>query len=126
MRSLISILIALVIGYGIYRLYLTRVQPAGEGTAPTQAITITGVENDLLAIAQAERMYLTQHGSYASLEELIASGALATAKPGRDGYTYTVETTSNSFTVTARYSGPASPRFPTVVIDQTMQFRRTD
>ena len=126
MRTLISIVIALAIAFAVYRLYLTRVQPAGRGTAPTQAITITGVENDLLAIAQAERLYFAEHGSYASLDELISSGALLTQKPGRGGYTYSVETTGNSFTVTARYSGPPGPRYPTLAIDQTMQIRRIE
>jgi len=126
MRALISIVIALVIAFGIYRLYLTRVQPEGHGTAPTQAITITGVQNDLLAIAQAERLYLAEHGSYASLEELISSGALLMQKPGREGYTYSVETSANSFTVTARYSGPPGQRYPTLAIDQTMQILRLD
>ncbi len=126
MRALISIVIVLVIAYGVYRLYLTRVQPAGDGTAPTQAITITGVENDLLAIAQAERMYVVEHGSYASLADLISSGALAMAKPGRDGYTYSVETTANSFTVTASYSGPVVAQYPRLIIDQTMQIRRIE
>ncbi len=126
MRALISIVIALAIAFGIYRLYLTRVQPAGSGTAPTQAITITGVQNDLLAIAQAERLYLAEHGSYASLEELISSGALLMEKPGRDGYSYSVETTATSFTVTARYSGPPGPSYPMLTIDQTMAIRRVE
>jgi hypothetical protein len=126
MRALISIVIVLAIAYGIYRLYLTRAQPAGSATAPTQAITITGVQNDLLAIAQAERLYLAEHGSYASLDELISSGTLLTQRPGRDGYAYSVEVTANSFTVTARYSGPPALRQPTLVIDQSMQIRRLD
>src|SRR3970282_1341918 len=104
MRALISFVIALVIAFGIYRLYLTRVQPEGHGTAPTQAITITGVQNDLLAIAKAELIYFAEHGSYASIEDLISRGTLFMAKPGRDGYTYSLETAANSFTVTARHS----------------------
>ncbi len=126
MRTVISIAIVLLIAFGIYRLYLTRVQPAGGGTAPTQAITITGVQNDLLAIAQAERLYFAEHGSYASLDELISSGALLKEKTGRDGYSYSVETTANSFTVTASYSGPPGAHYPRLVIDETMQIRRIE
>ena len=126
MRTVISIAIVLLIAFGIYRLYLTRVQPEGHGTAPTQAITITGVQNDLLAIAQAERIYFAEHGSYASIEDLISRGTLFMAKPGRDGYTYSLETSGNSFTVTARHSGPPGQRYPTLAIDQTMQIRRLE
>ena len=36
----------------------------------TQNIAMVGVKNDLVAIAQAERMYYTQNGSYADLPTL--------------------------------------------------------
>lgn len=127
MRSLIALLLALAIAFGIYYFYLKRVQPAGPGNAPTQAISVTGVENDLLAIAQAERVYFTEHGAYGSLDELTASGALTLPRAGRQGYNYSVETTATGFTVTARHSGNApAVRYPTIIVDETLQIRRVD
>ena len=127
MRALIGLILALVIGFFVYKFYFAQVQPGGPGTAATQAISLTGVKNDLNAIAQAERMYQAQNGSYATLDELISSGALQMGRRGRDGYTYEVEVSGNGFTATARHTGgPGGVRWPTLVIDQTMQIRQTD
>ena len=127
MRALISLVIVLALAFGIYYFYLKRVQPAGTGSLPTQAISLAGVQNDLLAIAQAERAYFAQNGSYARLSELTASGALRMPRAGRNGYTYAVEATATGFTAIARYSGaPGGPRYPTITVDQTMQVRQID
>ncbi len=130
MRALISLLIVLALVLGIYYYYVKGVRPGGPGTVPTQAISLTGVQNDLLAIAQAERAYFAQKGSYASLGELTTSGELTMPRAGRDGYTYSVETTPGGFTVTARYTGQTGDssgvRYPTLAVDQTMQVRQTN
>ena len=120
MKSLISLIIACAIAFGIYYLYFRQVQTTGGGSNPTQAITTTGVKNDLNAIAQAERLYFSQNGSYATLDQLIESGSLTASKREREGYTYSVEVSSNGFTVTARSSRPGAPAFS---IDQSMQIR---
>ncbi len=120
MRALLSLLLALAIAFGIYYLYIRQVQTTGGGNNPTQAITSTGVKNDLNAIAQAERVYFSQNGSYATLDQLIESGALSTTARQRDAYTYSVDVSSTGFTVTARSSRPGSPAF---AIDQSMQIR---
>ena len=129
MRALLSLLIAVAIVFVAYRLYLTRtVAPGPEGssmTVPTQAITLTGVKNDLNAIAQAERAWFAEHGSYATLDELTSSGALTMKRPGRDGYSYSVNVSANGFTVTARYQGPSGLNYPVLVVDQTMQIRES-
>jgi hypothetical protein len=122
MRGLVGLLVAAVIGILIYRVYLTQTLPKEEGGgSPVNAISTTGVKNDLIAIAQAERAYLAEHGSYASLSELTSSGALTMTRSSRDGYTYSVETQAGGFTVTARYSGPISPPPSNFAIDQSMQ-----
>ncbi len=126
MRSVVALVLALAIALGIYYVYLKRVQPAGPGSLPTQAISIAGVQNDLLAIAQAERAYFAQNGSYASLSELTSSGALTIPRSGREGFTYSVETTTGGFTVTARYTGPPGVHYPTIIVDQTLQIRQQD
>ncbi len=127
MRALVSLVLVLVIVFGIYYLYLKRAQGPGTSGTAIQAISLTGVQADLLAIAQAERVYYAEHGTYASLNELTTSGALTMTRSGRDGYAYSVETTDEGFTVTARYTGPPGPmRYPTLVVDQTMQIRHSD
>ena len=120
MKGLISLLIACAIAFGIYYLYFRQVQTTGGGSNPTQAITTTGVKNDLNAIAQAERLYFSQNGSYATLDQLIESGSLTASKREREGYTYSVDVSSSGFTVTARSSRPGSLSFS---IDQSMQIR---
>src|SRR5207302_8902301 len=94
MRALICLVIVAAIVLGGYYFYLKHMQPDGAGSNPMEAVSLTGVQNDLLAIAQAERAYLAQTGSYASLEELIRSGSLTMSRSGRDGYTYSVEITA--------------------------------
>ncbi len=122
MRALIALLAALVIGYLIYRSFVVQSLPkeAGGGN-PVSAINVAGVKNDLIAIAQAERAYFAEHGSYASLDELSSSGAMSMTRSGRDGYAYSVEKQAGAFTVTARYSGPITPPPSGFMIDQSME-----
>lgn len=128
MRALLALILAVVIGFVVYRLYFAQVQPEGPGTTATQAISFTGVKNDLNAIAQAERLHLAQYGSYATMDEMVAKGTLQMARPGRDGYTYDVQVSGNTFTVTARYTGGTTGdiRWPTFVVDQTLQIREAN
>ena len=133
MKGLFSLLIVSAIGMGIYMYTLKQAAP-GAGMVATQAISLTGVQMDLNAIAQAERMYFTQNGSYADLPTLVSNGTMNIARTDRDGYTYSVETTGAGFTVTARYTAPPievpkgiiPPRFPVVTIDQTMQIHQSE
>ncbi len=130
MRALLSLLIVAAIVLGGYYFYLKHMQPDGAGSNPMEAVSLTGVQNDLLAIAQAERAYLAQNGSYASLEELIRSGSLTMSRSGRDGYTYSVEITAGGFHVTARYNAPpgktSGPGHPTIIVDQTLQVQQSE
>jgi hypothetical protein len=126
---LIGLLLAAAIGIGVYYYYVKQAAPA-PGMAVTQSITTTGVEMDLNAIAQAERTYFAQNGSYADLEQLTSSGALTMARSGRDGYTYSIETSGNGFTASARHSdspavsGVAPLHYPAISIDQNMQMHQ--
>jgi len=122
MRALVGLLVTLAIGYFIYRTFLVQTLPKDEGGgSPVNAISATGVKNDLIAIAQAERAYFAEHGSYASLGELTSSGAMTMTRTSRDGYTYSVDTQAGGFTVTAHYSGPVSPPPSSFQIDQSME-----
>ena len=124
MRSLVGILVAAAIFFGIYHFYLKKMPTTDEGTAPTQAISLTGVRSDLLQIAQAERGYVATNGHCTALDELISSNSLTMSRNGRDGYTYSVECSGGDFTATARHApAPAgSPiRYPNLAVDANMQ-----
>jgi hypothetical protein len=102
-----------------YKFYFSKSQQAGTGT-PAQTIDVVGVKNDLLAIAQAERAYQAEHGSYASLSELVSSGAMAMKKTDRDGYMYGVETSAEGFRVIARCPATTIPGCTSYAVDQNM------
>jgi hypothetical protein len=133
MKGLAGLLVTAAIALGIYMYTLKQAAPE-KGMVVTQNISVTGVKMDLIAIAQAERMYNAQNGSYADLSTLQSSGTMNLARTSRDGYTYTVEASSDGFTATARYTAPppempkgvAPPRFPTLSIDQTMEVHESD
>jgi hypothetical protein len=133
MKGLISLLIVSAIGMGFYMYTLKQASP-GAGMVATQAIDLTGVQMDLNAIAQAERMYFAQHGAYADLSTLASDGTMNIARTSRGGYNYSVETSGNGFTATASYTAPpievpkgvTPPRFPTITVDQTMQIHQSE
>jgi hypothetical protein len=123
MRALVTILLGAALVFGIYHFYFKKMPTTDEGTAPTQAISLIGVREDLLLIAHAENSYIGQNGHCVSLDELTSSGALAMSHPERDGYSYSIACSGSDFTVTARHApAPAnSPiRYPNFAIDQSM------
>ena len=130
---MISLLVTAAIGMGIYMYTLKQASP-GKGMVATQAISLTGVQMDLMAIAQAERMYFAQNGSYADLDTLVSNGTMNITRTSRDGYTYSAEPSGNTFTVTARHTAPPvempmgvePPRFPTIYVDQTMEIHQSN
>jgi len=121
--------VAAALLFGIYHFYLKKMPVTDEGTAPTQAISLTGVRADLLQIAQAERLYIATNGHCTSLDELLSSNSLSMARTARDGYTYSVECSGADFTATGRHA-PASAgspiRYPNLAIDANMQFREVN
>jgi hypothetical protein len=133
MKGLIGLLVIAGIGLGIYMYSLKQMAP-GPGMVVTQNISVVGVKNDLVAIAQAERMYYTQNGSYTDLPTLASSGTMNITRTSRDGYTYIATPSGNTFTVTATYTPPpvenpagvTPPHFPTFSIDQTMEVHQGD
>lgn len=123
MRSLggfIGLLAVALIGALVYKYYLSQPQAPGEAT-PAQTIDVVGVKNDLVAIAQAERLYQAEHGAYASLDELTTSGAMSMKKPGRDGYTYEVQTSAQNFQAIAHCPAATIPGCTSYAVDQTME-----
>jgi hypothetical protein len=121
--SLLGLVVVVAVGLFIYRSYFT----AGSGAItmgtnnPRAAVDITGVKNDLNAMAQAERTFNALNGKYATLEDLHSSGdLLVDPARNRDGYTYSADVSASHFTITASYSGPATG-MPTLSVDETMQ-----
>jgi hypothetical protein len=133
MKGMIGLLVTAALGLGIYLYSLKQAAP-GPGMVVTQNISLVGVKNDLVAIGQAERMYFTQNGSYADLPTLTSTGTMNIARTSRDGYTYSVDASANTFTATATYTAPpvanpagvTPPRFPTFTIDPTMEVHQLD
>jgi len=119
MRALAGLLLVVAVLCGVYYFTLKKMPSSDEGTAPTQAISLTGVRGDLLQIAQAERNYMATNGNCATLDELISTKSVTMSRPERDGYVYTVACSSQDFSVTANHApAPAgSPiRYPNLAI----------
>jgi hypothetical protein len=92
------------------------------GQPPKEVIDVVGVKGDLLAIAQAERIYMASHGSYVSVDELQQDGSITFSGTNRRGYSYTAEVDDGEhFKITARPSDPAKASWPTISIDDLMQ-----
>lgn len=115
--------IVMAIGMYIYSVQLRGVSTHGGEANPEGVANITGVKNDLISIANAERGYMAAQGRYASLDELI-SGNYITIQRERPPYTYEAETTSAGFHVTATRTSKGAPA--QLWIDETMQVRSSD
>jgi hypothetical protein len=117
--GLVSVLIVLAFGYYMLK---TQLQHLPGGAPPRQVIDVAGVKMDLVAIAQAERMYLASHGSYASLDQLHQEGSLSFTGSSHRGYSYAADVDDGQrFRITAVPSDPAKQGWPTLAIDQSMQ-----
>ena len=124
MRVLALLLVFSALLLGAYVFYLKKLPTMDNGTAATQAISLTSVRTDLLQIAQAERANVASNGACASLADLISSNMLTMTRTERDGYSYSVECSSSEFNAIARHApAPAdSPiRYPNLAVDQNMQ-----
>jgi hypothetical protein len=118
--SILGLVIVLAIVWFMMKSEFTH-GPAG-GQPPKEVIDVVGVKSDLLAIAQAERMYLASHGSYVSVDELQQDGSITFSGENRRGYSYTAEVDDGQhFKITARPTDPAKANWPTVSIDELMQ-----
>jgi len=100
--------VTLAIGMYIYSLQVKTLTPGAGSGSPEEVATITGVKNDLIGIASAERGFLASQGRYASLDELI-SGNYITIKGERPPYIYDVEINSGNFRATATRTTKGAP-----------------
>ncbi len=119
----VGTMVTLAIGMYIYSLQVKTLTPGAGSGAPEEVTTITGVKNDLISIANAERGYLASQGKYASLEELT-SGNYLTIKGERPPYIYDVETTGSTFRATATRTTKGAPA--QLWVTETMQVQASD
>jgi hypothetical protein len=121
--GLVALVIALGIGLFIYKAEFTQ-GPTG-GAPPMQTIDVAAVRNELIALAQAERLYLASHGSFASLDQLQQEGSTTVADGARRGYGFEATIDDGQhFKITATPSDPAKKAWPTLAIDDTMQIQQ--
>jgi hypothetical protein len=121
--GLLATVVTMAIGMYIYSLQVKTLAPSGGNGNPEEVATITGVKNDLIGIANAERGYLASQGKYASLDELT-SGNYLTMKGERPPYVYDVETSPGSFRATATRTTKGAPA--QLWITESMQIQATD
>jgi hypothetical protein len=100
--------ITLAIGMYLYSAQIKTYHPEAAGGQGQDPVNITGVKNDLISIANAERGYMASSGKYGSLEELI-NGKYLTIGSERPPYIYNIESSANSFRVTATRTTKGSP-----------------
>ncbi len=118
--SVLGLVVVLAIVWFIIKAQFTQ-GPTG-GAPPKQVIDVVGVKTDLLAIAQAERIYLASHGSYGSIDQLQQDGAISFSGTNRRGYNYAADLDDGQhFSITAAPSDPAKEGWPTLSIDENMQ-----
>jgi hypothetical protein len=115
--------ITMAIGMYIYSLQVKTLNPGTTGGSTEEVATITGVKNDLIGIANAERGFQASQGKYATLDELT-SGNYLTIKGERPPYIYDVELTSGSFRATATRTTKGSPA--QLWVNETMQVQASD
>ncbi len=119
--SVIGLLVVALIAALTYKFYFQKSVSVDGASTPAQTIDVVGVKSDLLAIAQAERLYQAEHGSYASIDDLVSSGAMSMRKQGRDGYTYDVSASATNFQAVAHCPTATNPGCVNYAIDQTME-----
>jgi hypothetical protein len=119
----VGTVVTLAIGMYIYSLQVKTLTPgAGKGNSE-EVTTITGVKNDLIGIANAERGYLASQGKYASLDELT-SGNYLSIQSERPPYIYDVETNGSSFRATATRTTKGAPA--QLWVTESMQVQASD
>jgi hypothetical protein len=114
--------ILMVLGIGYY-IYSARIRSGPDNELLPRQTNLIAVKQDLLALAQAERLYLAANGSYATLEQLRRSGVVgALPKGGRGGYEYSIEADgARHFVITASPMDSSRSDLPTFSIDESMQ-----
>ena len=120
-RAFGFILVVTVVAMGGYLYTKQAKSVTSVGSNPQTTVEVTGVRNDLLAIANAERRYFASNGKYISLDELRTAGDISV--PARPNYSYSAQTTESTFKIIAVYSGPDAKAPKRITVDETMAIR---
>jgi hypothetical protein len=122
--GLLGLVIALGIGAYVYtHSAKSAADAAGGAGSPKMAIDVTGVKNDLIAFANAEKQQYALEGKYLSLDDLRAKGT-SIPSDHRGRFAYTAEIGDTDFRIVATYGGEPISGAPTrLSIDQTMQVK---
>jgi hypothetical protein len=125
MRAIAALLVVAALLFGVYYFHFSKMPTTDSGTAPTQAISLTGVRADLLQIAQAERGSIALNGHCSSLDDLISAGSLSMQRTERDGYSYQIDCSGAAeFQVLAKHAAAPSGspiRYPQLAINSNME-----
>lgn len=115
------IAVLIVVGFGfVYYLKATKAVSPVHGT-PMATVETTGVEQDLLAIANAERRYSASNGKYVPLDELIDSGEISMGgRTTRGPYSYSVDVDGMSFVARAHADAPPQGAPANISVGTTM------
>lgn len=121
MRVLLSILITVAVGMGMYVMFM-KGSVSSAGGSPMSAISTSTVKMQLVQIAEAEKAYNVENNSYGTIEQLSSGGWLTLKTPDPTHYTYSADPSPEGFRVMARHDdakGGKSKDYPTMSIDQT-------
>jgi competence protein ComGC len=124
MRAAFSVVGLLIVLAIVWLVIKSQFSPQGTtgGRPPVEIIDVAGVKNELLALAQAERMYMASHGSYASIEALQQDGSVTFSGSTFRGYSYTADVDDGQhFKITAAPADASKADWPTMSVDETMQ-----
>jgi hypothetical protein len=117
--SLLGLVIAMALGYWVYRAELVA-GPGGNASTLVDQANVAGVKTDLISIGQAERLYLTGHDTYATLDQLHQEGSVPFQS--RHGYSFKVEVDgAQHFKAVATPDGATRTGWPVLFIDDSMQ-----
>ena len=123
-RAFGFILVVTVVAMGGYLYTKQAKSVTSVGSNPQTTVEVTGVRNDLLAVANAERRYFASNGKYVSLDELRTGGDISV--PARLNYSYSAQTTESTFKIIAVYSGPDAKAPKRITVDETMAITTDD
>ncbi len=115
----------IVVAVGAYLYTRQSAGPSGGAPATKTTVDLLAVKNDLLLLANAERGQLALEGKYATLDELVAKGAIPAERTRRPPYSYSAEVDgARGFRILATYEGPPEAGAPRrISIDETMQMK---
>jgi hypothetical protein len=122
--SFLGLLAAVAVGAYVYSHQAGSILSSTNTSAPGATVNLIGIQNDLLALANAERRHFAQEGKYVSLDELRSSGDIDWKANRRGPCSYNASVGETGFQITATCSGQAASDTPrTFRIDETMQMR---